>query len=111
MRTILTRTVTAGLLAAAIGTILAETSIAADMMPPWVSKRRGNTPIAGTWVSWPDWRSVVWDGHDKGSALHRRSQAHSLAIENKLYRLHDWSHPSLHPDYEYIYPEAQKIKD
>ncbi|MDZ4684059.1 MAG: hypothetical protein SH850_03155 [Planctomycetaceae bacterium] len=97
--------------AAIIGIIAAETATAADMMPPWVSKRRANTPIPGTWVSWPDWRSVVWDGDDKASALHRRTQAHSLAVENKLFRLHDWSHPSLSPDYEYVYPEPQKPKD
>ncbi|HUQ71903.1 MAG TPA: hypothetical protein VM165_20400 [Planctomycetaceae bacterium] len=111
MTTRLTSALAGVWLAAIIGLVAAETAAAADMMPPWVSKYRGNTPIAGTWVSWPDWRSVVWDGDDKGSALHRRTQAHSLAIENKLCRLHDWSHPSLHPDYEYLYPEMKKVKD
>jgi hypothetical protein len=81
-------------------------------MPPWITSRRLIGPLPGTWISFPDWRSVVWDGDDKGSALHRRTQAHSFAIENKLERLHDWSHPSLHPDYEFRYHEPPpKFKD
>jgi hypothetical protein len=81
-------------------------------MPPWITTRRMIGPLGGSWVSWPDWRSVVWTGDEKGSALHRRSQAHSLAIEQKLDRLHDWSHPSLSPDYEYLFNEPPpKIKD
>jgi hypothetical protein len=81
-------------------------------MPPWISTRRVIGPIGGTWVSHPDWRTVTWDGDDKGSELHRRTQAHSLAIEEKWQRLHDWSHPSMTPDYEYLYHEPPpKFKD
>jgi hypothetical protein len=81
-------------------------------MPPWITTRRMIGPLPGTWISFPDWRSVVWDGDDKSSALHRRTQAHSLAVENKLQRLHDWSHPSKSPDYEYLYADPPpKIKD
>jgi len=74
-------------------------------MPPWLHTRRVIGPVGGTWISWPDWRSVSWVGDDKGSELHRRTQAHSFAVENKLQRLHDWSHPSKSPDYEFLYHE------
>lgn len=81
-------------------------------MPPWITSRRLIGPLGGSWVSWPEWRAVTWEGDDKASALHRRTQAHSLAIEQKLDRLHSWSHPSLSPDYEYQFHEPPpKFKD
>jgi len=135
-----TRLLLGGLIMAAVGILDAGPVVAADMappwfkppksgdisesqypwqynksrsyMPPWITTKRMIGPLGGTWISLPDWRAVTWEGDDKASAVHRRTQAHSLAIEQKLGRLHDWSHPSKSPDDEYLFHEPPpKFKD
>jgi hypothetical protein len=49
---------------------------------PWLFPRY-EPPTNGYWSYRPNWRDDVWDGDDCSSRLHQKTQAMSLAVEDK----------------------------
>lgn len=82
-----------GGLAAAIG---GAESQAIDRFKPLLQMDPFLPPKGGDWVYRQDWRTVDWSGDDCASAVHRRTQAHSLAIEAKFDRWR-WSYLGVLP--------------
>jgi hypothetical protein len=54
--------------------------------PPWVKCQKPPIIIAGDWGYRPDWRTEQWHEDEWGFGLHRKTQAFSLAWEEKKWK-------------------------